>query len=110
MEFDEEVFKRHAEFCSLFSSMVRMKIFWVLRSGETTAGKLAEEIGVSAPNISQHLRLMRDRGAVTTRKDGKQVYYQIANEHFINGAALIRKGVLEEWKKGAEQADSAPSQ
>ena len=100
MEFEEEIMQMHAEFCSLFSSVIRMKIFSVLRQrGETSVNKLAEEIGTSAQNISQHLRLMRDRAAVKVRKEGREVYYSVANSHFIEGAALIRKGVVEEWEK-----------
>jgi len=100
VEFDEEVFRMHAEFCSLFSSVVRMKILWILaQQGECNAGYLAEQIGTSAQNISQHLRLMRDRGAVATRKNGREVFYKVANPNFTKGAALIRKGVIEELRK-----------
>jgi ArsR family transcriptional regulator len=100
MEFDEEVFEMHAQFCSLFSNVTRMKILWLLNQrGECKAGELAEEIGVSAQNVSQHLRLMRDRGAVATRKKGREVYYKVANANFTKGARLIRKGVMEELKK-----------
>jgi DNA-binding transcriptional ArsR family regulator len=103
VEFDEEIFRKHAEFCSLFSSVTRMKILWLLtQKGECKAGELAEEIGASAQNISQHLRVMRDRLAVTMRKSGREIYYRVSNESFVQGAALIRKGVIEELTKQSD--------
>lgn len=103
MEFEEDIFRMHAEFCSLFTNVIRMKILWVLRvKGECRVGELAEEIGIAAQNVSQHLRLMHDRGAVEKRKSGREVYYKVANENFIKGAGLIRKGVVEEIKKKSQ--------
>ena len=103
MEFEEDIFKMHAEFCSLFTNVIRMKILWVLKvKGECRVGELAEEIQIPAQNISQHLRLMHDRGAVSKRKSGREVYYKVANENFVEGAGLIRKGVIQELKKKSE--------
>ena len=82
---------------------IRMKILWVLKvKGACRVGELAEEIGIPAQNISQHLRLMHDRGAVSKRKSGREVYYKVANENFVEGAGLIRKGVIQELKKKSE--------
>ena len=105
MKFNEEIFKTHAEFCSLFSSIVRMKIFWIIRESESTVSEIAEKIEVSVQNVSQHLRIMRDKGAVAIRKDGKQVYYRVANDKFTQGAKLIREGVIEEIQKKSGKMD-----
>ena len=89
MKFDEEVIQMHSEFCSLFSNVIRMKIMWVLKErGESNVNDLSEEIDSSAQNISQHLRIMRDRNAVKMRKDGREVYYRVSNDNFIKGAAF----------------------
>jgi hypothetical protein len=42
---------------------------------------------------------MRDRNAVSWRKDGKEVYYRVANDNFVKGASLIRQGVVEELER-----------
>jgi ArsR family transcriptional regulator len=53
----------------------------ILRSLEEQAlsvGDLAEKIGASLQNTSQHLRLMKDKGVLESRRDGQTIFYQIA--------------------------------
>ena len=94
-----DIFRIHAAFCTIFSSPIRLQIMDFLGSREKTVTELAEELQVSLANISQHLRLMRDRGAVETRRDGRTIYYRIANQKFLQGIQLVREGLLEEFKK-----------
>jgi len=96
-EFD--IVELHSSFCSIFVSPVRLRILWMLGNGEKNVGEMAEELHLSLPNISQHLRLMRDLGAVRTKKSGRTVYYANANLKFLNGLKLIREGLIEELKK-----------
>ncbi len=96
---DSGIFDVHASFCSIFVSPVRLKIMWLLGRGEKTVSELAEQIGLYVPNVSQHLRVMRAVGAVTTRREGRAVYYRIANPKFLEGARLIREGIIEELRK-----------
>jgi ArsR family transcriptional regulator, arsenate/arsenite/antimonite-responsive transcriptional repressor len=44
---------------------------------ETCACDFAEEFGVSQPTISQHLKVLRDSGLVTTRRRGTQICYSL---------------------------------
>lgn len=44
---------------------------------ETCACDFAEEFGVSQPTISQHLRVLREAGLVTTRRRGTQICYSL---------------------------------
>ncbi|RLB72375.1 MAG: transcriptional regulator [Deltaproteobacteria bacterium] len=94
-----ELIDIHASFCTIFSSPVRLQIMEILGHGEKSVGVLAEILSVSMANISQHLRLMRNQGAVSFRRDGKTVYYQVANLKFVEGIMKVREGLLEELKK-----------
>jgi len=100
-EHDEFICRLHAEFCTLLSNETRVRIFCILQDGEKAVTELAERAGVSIQNTSQHLRVMRDKGAVVSRRNGKQVYYRIANPKFLEGARLIREGILEELRRKA---------
>ena len=53
-------------------------------------------------NISQHLRLMCNQGVVSFRRDGKTVYYHVANRKFVEGIMIVREGLLEELRKKGE--------
>lgn len=94
-----DIFQIHAAFCTIFSSPVRLQIMDFLGSGEKTVTELAEELQVSLANVSQHLRVMRDQGAVETRREGRTIYYRIANQKFLQGIETVREGLLEEFKK-----------
>jgi len=94
-----DIFRIHAAFCTIFSSPIRLQIMDFLGAEEKTVTELAEELNVSLANVSQHLRLMRDQGAVETRRDGRTIYYRIANQKFLQGIRTVREGLLEEFKK-----------
>lgn len=103
MKLDHAIFELHADFCGVLSNSTRIMIMWLLADGEKSVTELAEATEVPIPNISQHLRIMRDRGAVLTRKEGQNVYYRISNQKFIQGYMLIREGILEQKNLGMEQ-------
>lgn len=96
-EFD--LFELQSSFCSIFASPIRLKIFFLLDAGEKSVGEIAEKLELSLPNLSQHLRIMRDLGAVRTKKSGRIVYYSNANPKFFEGSKLIQEGLIEELKK-----------
>jgi ArsR family transcriptional regulator len=58
------LFERHAAMCQVFSNRVRLELLDALSEGELAVGELADRLGVGASNVSQHLGLMRERGAV----------------------------------------------
>jgi DNA-binding transcriptional ArsR family regulator len=91
--------KVQARLCSVFSEEKRLRIMWFLSDGERRVNEIAEHLGISVQNTSQHLRVMRDRGAVSYRKEGHAVYYSIANQKFQRGYQLIREGLLEELRR-----------
>ena len=94
-----EVFQMHADFCAIFANPKRLRILILLGKGEMSVGKIAEELDMPEHAISQLLRKMKDRNAVKARKDGRTVYYSIANMKFVKGAILIREGIMEEMQK-----------
>lgn len=99
---DPEIFKVHAEFCGVLSSATRIMIMWLLADGEKSVSTLASDLELPVPNVSQHLRVMRDRGAVEFRKEGQNVYYRVSNDKFIQGYMSIREGIIEEMRKSYE--------
>lgn len=72
-----------------------MRIFCALQHGPRTVSQIAEEADVTIQNASQHLRVMRDKGAVDTQKAGQNVYYKIVDDRFLEGARLIRDALLD---------------
>ncbi|NMO94149.1 metalloregulator ArsR/SmtB family transcription factor [Actinomycetospora sp. TBRC 11914] len=61
-------------------SPVRREILWLLGDGERAAGELAAGVHVSAPTVSEHLKVLRDAGLVTVRVDGTFRRYRARRE------------------------------
>ena len=69
----------------------RIRILKLLRGGEKCACKLLEEMSISQPTLSHHMKILCDSGIVTGRKEGKWMHYSISAEgvriakEYLNG-------------------------
>ncbi len=79
-----------AELFRAFSDTSRVRILSALLTGEMNITALAEVVGISESAISHHMRGLRQMRMVQSRRDGKEVYYRIEDEHII---ALFQQGV-----------------
>lgn len=67
-----------AEIHQILSNSSRLRILCALEQKEMSVGEIAEQIGATLQNTSQHLRLMKDKGVVESRREGQTIFYQIA--------------------------------
>jgi DNA-binding transcriptional ArsR family regulator len=95
------------DFFATLAHATRMRIFCTLQREAKTVTEIAEGAGVSITNASQHLRLMRDRGAVIAEKRAQRVYYRIADPRFVEAAMLIREALSQRYRQNAAQASSS---
>ncbi|MBO6014717.1 MAG: metalloregulator ArsR/SmtB family transcription factor [Oscillospiraceae bacterium] len=65
-----------AELFRLLDDSSRVRIFWLLCHCEGCVIELAEMTGMSSPALSHHLKLLREAGMITARREGKEVYYR----------------------------------
>jgi ArsR family transcriptional regulator, virulence genes transcriptional regulator len=74
----ESLVVEQAEIHQVFSNPRRLLILRMLDAQEMSVGEIAERIGASLQNTSQHLRLMKDKGVLEARREGQTIFYQIA--------------------------------
>lgn len=74
MDFTE---KKMALVFKALSDENRIRILKLLHDGEKCACKLLEELNISQPTLSHHMKILCDAGIVTGRKDGKWTHYSI---------------------------------
>ena len=67
----------------------RLRIVQMLLGGRYTVGELAEACGIPSHMASEHLRLMQRCGFLNVEKDGRCVYYTIAEPHLASIMACI---------------------
>jgi len=100
-QMDDAACKLVAEFFAVYAHPIRISILCALSQGPKTVTELANHANVTLQNVSQHLRIMRDKGAVRTVKSGQRVIYSVAHPKFLMGVKLIRDAVVEQYKNKA---------
>jgi ArsR family transcriptional regulator len=101
---DRQIYKLHASICNTLANPKRLEIIDKLRTRELSVTALAEALEISQANLSQHLALMRQRGIVTTRREGLNVFYKLSNPKIIQACDLMRQVLLEHLETAAELA------
>jgi ArsR family transcriptional regulator len=90
----DEITILQAEVLKTLASPRRLEILHALARGPIEVGRLAELIGASQPNVSQHLAVLRTAGIVEAERDGREVRYRLADPDVIVACGLMR-AVLE---------------
>jgi DNA-binding transcriptional ArsR family regulator len=101
------VYHMHAELCKALANEHRQAILHAIGDGEKCVGDLAAEIGISVHNVSQHLRVLKERRLVASRKEAQTVYYHVTNQKFIQACALIRQALVEQYLAQGESLQAA---
>lgn len=86
---DLESLENAAECLKTLAHPHRLRMVQMLLRGRYTVGELAEACDIPSHMASEHLRLMQRCGFMTSEKDGRNVYYQIAELHLANLMACI---------------------
>ncbi len=98
---EDQIYQYHAEMCQVFSHPKRLETINVLRDGEMSVSELAQKLGLTVGNLSQHLSMMKERHILTSRKEGNQVYYRIANPKLLKCFDMMREMLFEQIRKDA---------
>jgi DNA-binding transcriptional ArsR family regulator len=64
----------------VLSNPDRLMLLCQLSQGERRVGELEEILSITQPTLSQQLTVLREEKLVTTRRDGKSIYYQIVSQ------------------------------
>lgn len=87
--------QRAAAFLKTLAHEGRLMILCHLGSGERSVGELEALLGMRQAAVSQMLARLRDEGIVTTRRDGKAVYYSLANDAVSEVIGLLYRRFCE---------------
>ena len=81
---DLEALGQAAECLRVLAHPHRLRMIQMLLAGDYTVGELAESCGLPTAMASEHLRLMQRCGFLTSEKDGRKVFYRVAEPHLKN--------------------------
>ena len=80
----EEEMQDLAEFFKVFGDATRLKILFALLCSEMCVYDIANVIGMSQSAVSHQLRILKQMDLVKNRRDGKTIYYSLADSHIVN--------------------------
>lgn len=86
-----ELYALHANVCKGLADPKRLLIINALRDGERSVSEICEAVELPQANVSQHLAILREKGLVSTRRDGQRVFYSLTTDKIIRAVDLLRE-------------------
>ena len=86
----QEINNLHSDICSALADPNRIMILYLLSEQAYNVNDLAEAIELSQPSTSRHLKTLRERGLVHSRRRGASVEYRLADHRIIDALDILR--------------------
>jgi DNA-binding transcriptional ArsR family regulator len=77
------------EFCKALADDTRQQILVMLQEKEMSVGDIVDAFTMSQPTISHHLNVLKQFGLVTSRKEGKQVFYALNRDNVVACCGML---------------------
>ena len=74
-----KTFETVSELMKMMSDGKRIQIFWLLCHCEECVSNISAAMEMSDPAVSHHLKVLRNAGLIVSRRDGKEIYYKLAD-------------------------------
>lgn len=85
----------------------RLRIIHRLAAGPVEVGRIAADLGISQPNVSQHLAVMRAVGVVEAERNGREVRYQLSDPEIVAACGVMRGVLVRRLDRMAGLSDAA---
>lgn len=89
-----EGFSAASEVFKLLGEPSRVKLFWLLCHTEECVTDLAAMMEMSSPALSHHLRFLKTSGLITSRREGKEVFYKASDNDLADALHHIIENVV----------------
>lgn len=89
-DYDHENLYRLADLFKVFSDSTRVRILYVLSQGERCVQDIADALSMSQSAISHQLRVLKQADLAKGRREGKTIYYSLADDHV---ATIMAQGM-----------------
>jgi DNA-binding transcriptional ArsR family regulator len=99
---ENEINQLHAEICAGLADPNRIMILYTLSQNPRNVTELCNELEMPQPLISRHLKVLRERGMVTTERRGTVIVYSLADKRLIEALDLLRAVMHDNISKRAE--------
>ena len=101
---DEQIYEMQVRICKAFANTTRLRMLDLIAKREYAVSDIQSELGLSAPNVSQHLAILKAAGVVTTRRNGKQILCSLTIPEVKQACGLIRDVLRAQFRNGRKLA------
>jgi ArsR family transcriptional regulator len=103
---EAEVNQLHAEICGGLADPNRIMILYTLFQSPHNVTELSNELEMSQPLVSRHLKVLRERGMVTSKRNGTVIVYSLADKRLVQALDLLRAAMRDMMAKRAELVEA----
>ena len=95
----DELLQDLGDLFKIFGDTTRIKIMYALYEGEMCVCAISELLNMTQSAISHQLKTLKDANLVSARRDGKEIYYSLSDEHVKSIIAEGFEHITEEINK-----------
>ncbi len=99
---ESEINQLHAEICAGLADPNRILLLYALSQNPRNVTELCNELEMPQPLVSRHLKVLRERGMVTTERHGTVIVYSLGDKRLIQALDLLRAVMHDNIAKRAE--------
>jgi ArsR family transcriptional regulator, virulence genes transcriptional regulator len=96
---DWQIYERQSTICKAFANPIRLFILHELGQRDCSVAELQKALGISVPNLSQHLAILKSAGVVATRRKGKRVFCSLPIPEVKQACDLVRNVLRRQIKE-----------
>jgi DNA-binding transcriptional ArsR family regulator len=104
---ENEVNQLHAEICAGLADPKRILILYALSEKPRLVSELVDLLELKQPLVSRHLKVLRERGMVTTNRIGASIEYRLGDDRLIEALDLLRAVLANKLRSQAALAATA---
>lgn len=83
-KFTDEILYDLADLFKIFGDTTRIKILFTLHDEELCVGDIANKLSMTQSAVSHQLKVLRQNKLIKSRRDGKSIYYSLADSHVVS--------------------------
>jgi ArsR family transcriptional regulator len=101
---DTKIYELQSDICLALANPKRLQILNLLKNGEMSAGEMVKAMKIPKANLSQHLSVLKQKGIVSSRREGTSIYYSITHPKITDACSIMRGVLMESLEKQEDLA------
>lgn len=94
---NKDFYRKCSELFKVMSNPKRLEILNIIKDKEVTVNEISKELGTRKSNTSQHLAYLRYVGIVQARRDGKNIFYKLADPKIVEPCKILSEVKLSKF-------------